>query len=241
MYLAFLACRPSCSDVSPHRWAPGPSAWLACVAGLTLPVCSLAAGGHHAVDDAAILDPGHCQVETWIERSGWHQLGHIGSSCHALGTELGINLERNAPSAETAVRSFGIQLKWARELQLDLSIGVTWSGIWQSGSPRFAGHTLLLPLSWSPREDLALHLNIGRDMPAQGAGLALYGAAAEWRSASHWEALAEWWRDGLGTKGRIGLRYVVDEHLSLDISRARSANAAQGLWWTLGVNWALAR
>jgi hypothetical protein len=29
---------------------------------------ALAAGGHHAVDDAALLAEGACQLETWFER-----------------------------------------------------------------------------------------------------------------------------------------------------------------------------
>ena len=28
-----------------------------------------AAGGHHSVDDATILDPGQCQLETWFEHA----------------------------------------------------------------------------------------------------------------------------------------------------------------------------
>lgn len=241
MHLAFLTCPPLRSDIAIPARRAGGITWLACLASLCFPANCLAAGGHHAVDDAGILEPGHGQVETWLERSGRHQLQHLGSGCHALGLELGISLERSVQHGEPAVRSMGLQLKWARELQPGLSIGGIWSGIWQSGSPRFTGHSVVLPLSWSVREDLTLHLNAGRDMPAQGAGHALHGLALEWHVTPGLEALAEWWRDGLGPKRRFALRYVVNEHLSLDLSRARSAQLDQGHWWALGVNWAFSR
>ena len=43
-----------------------PLALLACLLGLT--GHAYAAGGHHAVEDAALLEPGQCQVEFWHDR-----------------------------------------------------------------------------------------------------------------------------------------------------------------------------
>ena len=43
---------------------------------------ALAAGGHHAVDDAAILSRGECEGETWFSgEAGGRRLLHAGTNC----------------------------------------------------------------------------------------------------------------------------------------------------------------
>lgn len=48
-----------------------------------------AAGGHHAVDDAAILEPGQCYIETWLGREtrGARRLLHAGPACRVAGVD----------------------------------------------------------------------------------------------------------------------------------------------------------
>jgi len=219
-----------------HHSCPRLAALLAGLAVL-LPTGSQAAGGHHAVDDASTVDPGRCQMEVWMEHAPGRQLQHVGSACHALGMEIGLSLERSADRAVPTVRSTGLQLKWAREVEPGFSLGAVWAAGWQSGSPRFAGHTVLIPLSWSPREDLTLHVNAGRDFPSRGACVGHYGAALEWQPSGHWQALLEGWRDGLGPQRRIGLRYLFNDRLSVDVSRAQAMRSPGGRWSTLGLNW----
>ena len=69
--------------------------------GLALSLFSLAmqahaAGGHHAVDDAALLDVGKCKVEGWLEREtgGTRTLAHAGAGCRVGPVELGLNLDK---------------------------------------------------------------------------------------------------------------------------------------------------
>lgn len=209
--------------------------------GELLPFAGHAAGGHHAVDDASTLDPGQCQVEVWTEQAPGHQLQHVGPTCQAWGMEIGLNLERNANRAAPTQRSAGFQLKWAREVAPGFSLGAIWAAGWQSGSPRFTGHAVLVPLSWNPREDLALHLNLGLDLPSQAASVRHYGVALEWQPSEHWQGLLEAWRDGLGPQDRVGLRYLFSERLSVDLSRARAIRSTGASWWTLGLNWAFDR
>ncbi len=222
------------------RFRPRLAALLAGLVVL-LPIGGHAAGGHHAVDDASTLDPGQCQVEVWIEQAPGRQLQHLGPACQAWGVEIGLNLERSATSAEPTLISKGLQLKWARELAPGFSLGAVWAAGWQSGSPRFAGHSLLIPLTWTPRDEMALHLNVGRDFPAQAASVTHYGIAFEWQPDAHWQGLIEGWHDGRGAQGRGALRYLVNERVSVDISRARVLKAPGGSWWTLGLNWAFER
>lgn len=208
-------------------------AWLASLAGLLLPMGGWAAGGHHAVDDATLLEPGQCQLEAWAEAARGHRLQHLGPACHVLGLEAGLNLDRDAAGAHGA----GLQLKWARELRPGLGAGLIWATGWQAGATRFAGQMLLLPLSWTPHEDLALHLNLGREFRPHGADASRYGAALEWRVAARWQAMVEGWRDALGPQRRLGLRYAAGERVSIDLSRAQAPDACRGAWWTLGLNW----
>ena len=200
-----------------------------------------AAGGHHAVDDAAIVAPGQCQAELWVEQADGRRLEHVGPACRFGGVELGFNLDRGRLSGEPGLRSGGPQLKWAGELMPALSIGVVWSGTWQSARPHGAGQSLLIPLTWAPRDDVVIHLNLGRDLRRQAADLTRRGAALEWSPHPQWQGLAEWFDDGLRTHRRLGLRHLVSERLSLDLSRAAPVGQARDAWWTVGLNWAFAR
>lgn len=227
---------------------------LAILAGLLLPSYAHAAGGHHAVDDAAILDPGQCNVELWAERSTLdrRRLQHLGTACHLAGVELGLNLDRDrstAPasdgttSAAPALHARGLQAKWATALRPDLSIGLVGALSWQDQAPRVQ-QSLLVPLSWTPREDLALHLNLGRSFRAGAADRAARGIAVEWQPVPAWQGLAEWFDDGLRPLARLGLRRYVGEQVSLDLSYAKTTSArrapAEG-WWTLGLTWEFGR
>ncbi|MCH7344301.1 hypothetical protein LZ017_13030 [Pelomonas sp. CA6] len=216
-------------------------ALMATAAGVLLPWPSQAAGGHHGIDDAALLEPGQCQLETWIEQGRQRQLQHLGPACHWLGLEWGLNLDRYAPRGNPVVRSAGLQLKWAQALRPGLSWGIVWAANWQSGSPRFAGQSLLLPLSWTPREDLALHLNAGRDFNRGEPDRPRYGLALEWQPSARWQGLVEQWHDGQQTRRRVGLRHLIDASLSVDLSRAQALGATHDAWWSLGLNWVFAR
>ncbi|MDM4767115.1 hypothetical protein [Pelomonas sp. SE-A7] len=201
-----------------------------------------AAGGHHAVDDAAMLGPGQCQLEAWLER-GHHayRAQHLGPACHVQGLELGLNLDRLARAGDTALRSAGLQLKWARELQPGLGWGLVWGTTWQSASPRHAGQSLLLPVSWTPLEQLTIHLNVGRDFHARAPDHDRHGVALEWQPLPRWQGLLERWHDGVSLHHRFGLRHTVSEAWSIDLSRARTHAAAGAAWWSLGLNWSFDR
>lgn len=224
-------------------WPRGPiSIAVAGLAGLVIgfaPTHSRAAGGHHAVDDAAIAEPGQCQLEAWAERARGQGLQHAGGACRVSGIEFGLSLDRSSPPDGPAVHALGAQVKWAQELQPGLSIGAFWGATWQSGSPRFAGHVLLLPLTWTPAPSLSVHLNVGRDLPARQPGAAHHGAALEWQITPAWQALAETWKDGQGSHHRAGLRYVINEQWSVDLSRAQARSGGRPAWWTLGLNLSL--
>ena len=61
-----------------------------------------AAGGHHAVDDAEIVEPGRCELEGWHERSsGSGRLLHTEVACRVEPVELAGIAEPQRESGES--------------------------------------------------------------------------------------------------------------------------------------------
>src|SRR4051812_37244348 len=78
--------------------------------GLAAPTAH-AAGGHHAVDDAVILGPGECELETWVTRareprSAWH----LGPGCRVGPLELSATVDM---SREVTLGAVQVKGAWA--------------------------------------------------------------------------------------------------------------------------------
>lgn len=214
-----------------------PAALLAC----SLP--ARAAGGHHAVDDAAILDPGQCQVETWADREagGARTLLHAGPACRVGQVELSLNLDRTRLSGTTTTTAAGPQLKWATALDERFSLGLVLSTTWQDRRPHRAGSTLVVPLTWQAAETLQVHVNAGRDFRRHEADSGRAGAALEWAPWPAWSFVAERFRESGADYWRVGARRMLTPDLNVDLSRARGLDGAAPAWWTAGLTWAFDR
>jgi len=202
-----------------------------------------AAGGHHAVDDAAILDPGQCQIEAWAdrERGRVRTLMHLGPACRVGAVELGLNLDRVRVHAVGSVTIAGPQFKWAASLGNGLSAGLAVAANWQDRSPSYLGSTIVLPVTWQAGETVLVHVNAGRDLRAHASDDTRAGAAIEWTPHSSWSFVAERFREGRTNFWRAGARWVFDPALNLDLSHARSLDGKVPAWWTLGLSWVFDR
>jgi hypothetical protein len=212
-------------------------ALLASLFGLTAHAC--AAGGHHAVEDAALLEPDQCQVETWLERESGERrrrLAHAGPACRVGPVELGLDLNRERTKGTGNVAEMSPQLKWARQLSDAWAFGVVLSTTWQDTEPHRAGSSLVVPLTWQPAAAMLIHVNIGRDFRRGERDSNRAGAAVEWAASSRWSVVAERFREADADYWRAGARYALNPMVSLDLSRTRGLREA-GAWWTLGVNW----
>ncbi|WP_067278114.1 hypothetical protein [Mitsuaria sp. 7] len=214
---------------------------LALLTGLLLPFHAFAAGGHHAVDDAAIVDSGQCNLELWAERANLdrRQLQHAGLGCNLSGVEVGLNADRETARGASSLHMHGVQLKWATGLRPQLSIGLVTALGWQDQTPR-AQQSLLVPLTWTPREDLAIHLNLGRTLLRHADDRTQRGIAVEWQMTQDWQGLSEYFHDGRRPLTRLGLRRTLSDRLTLDLSFAKTtatARAPKEGWWTIGANW----
>lgn len=214
-------------------------------AALRLPVAALlaltaparAAGGHHSVDDATILEPGECQLETWADRTtdGARSSQHLGPGCRVGPVELSLNLDRVRTTHTAAVG--GPQLKWATPLNDTVSVGVVTALSWQDRSPRSASRSIVLLGTWQPAEAWLLHVNAGRDFrPGEPSGTHA-GAAVEWQAAPAWSFVGERFREGGSSAWRVGARWALNASVNVDLSRARSLTADGPTWWTLGLSW----
>ncbi len=222
-----------------------PCYWLSLAVGiLGLSLQARAAGGHHAVDDAAMLEPGQCQLETWVDRDshGARSLIHLGPACRIGPIELGLNLDGIDSTDMGATTVIGPQIKWAHPLTETLSAGVVLGANWQDRSPSFVASTLVFPLTWQSSDTVTLHINVGRDFRRGGEpDTNRAGAAVEWAPLPTWSFLAERWREGDADLWRAGARYAVSQSVSIDVSRAQGLHGSEPAAWTLGLNWAFAR
>jgi hypothetical protein len=205
-----------------------------------------AAGGHHSVDDAAILDPGQCQLETWSDRHAHASQGllHIGPACRVGPVELGLNLEREHGGEGRTVRA-GPQIKWAFAVNDSLSAGVLATAGWQGDAHatalRLSGSSIVVPVTWQIADSWRAHINLGRDFHRAQPSTSHSGASLEWSALPSISFVAERFREGGGNAWRAGMRWTPVETLSVDLSRARGLRADASAWWTLGFTWAFAR
>jgi len=201
-----------------------------------------AAGGHHAVDDATLLDPGRCELEGWATGfSGGGQLFHAGANCRAGPVELGVAGLRGRLEGEGR-SDYGIQVKWARQWHPRLSVGWSLTPAWQARpESRYLGLSAAALLTWSVRDDLALHLNLARDFAHGGPDQSRSGVAAEWTARAGWSLVAERYEEERTQFLRAGVRLAVTHALSVDLSHAQRLSGSLPSRWTLGTTWQFGR
>lgn len=196
-----------------------------------------AAGGHHAVDDAAILEPGICKLEAWRVVAPGERMLHAGGGCRVGPVELNVAVEYARDGGPSQSAS-GVQAKWATELAPGFSAGLSVSTGWQAHvRPRHVGGTVAALLTWAARDDLALHLNLGRDLVRGGADQNRGGVAAEWTARPGWSLVAERYLENRIHFARGGVRWEARDGWSVDLSRAWKLSGPGVSNWTLGTTW----
>ena len=126
------------------------------------------AGGHFAIDDAALLDPGSARSMRWIERESRadRRLVHAGPSCGLGPVEVGIGWDPLPRAGRRRADRDQRLVKWAVGVAEAVSVGAAVAGNWQATSPRYAGTTIVIPVSWRIADALQTHVNLGRDFRA---------------------------------------------------------------------------
>jgi len=186
-----------------------------------------AAGGHFDVDDATVVDPEHCQIETWWLRSpseSAHAL-HLGGACRAGPVEAGLNIDRSHIDGGTQT-AIGPQIKWVADpLFQRLSAGIVWALSIDTKGDHGPAHTVYLPLTLWSGESVQLHLNGGIDWTAGARSTRRWGAAAEWAANDKVSVILEHSLIAGVQTSRLGSRFNLTPSLSLDLSIAHRSSA----------------
>lgn len=199
----------------------------------------LAAGGHHAVDDALILEPHRCEAESWFQRSGApSRLLHGEAACRVgpVELELSSEYERQRGDDPGSQTTHGVKVKWATELGARVSAGLSVAPQWQARvRPRWQATAALALLTWQAGESVALHANAGRDFIRSDADQGRGGVSADWEFRQGWKVMAERYREGGGHFARAGVRWEPAKDWTADLSHAVRLRGAGQSSWTIAL------
>ncbi|MEP6873023.1 MAG: hypothetical protein ABI887_01540 [Burkholderiales bacterium] len=200
-------------------------------------VATHAAGGHFDVDDATVLEPGHCQYEAWVVRApaAGATVAHIGPGCRVGPVEVGVNVDRWSVAGNGRTL-LGPQLKWVVDPLVDrLSAGLAWSAFYDLTNHGRPTQTLYAPVTWWVAEKVWLHANIGADRDTVGARWRRQGLSGEWAANAKFTVIAERVKFVGDWTSRVGGRFNVSETLSVDLSAARFGPRGERVY-VIGVN-----
>jgi len=215
-----------------------PLHWAIVLAWLLMGSGARAMGGHFDVDDATVLAPGRCQIELWAVRGESARALHAGPACRVGPVELGLVLDRLSNDEERD-RVLGTQLKVATTWLPQLEVGFVVSAL-RDTTRDVTLLTAYAPATWLVSESVQLHANLGADRFSNQEATLRVGAAGEWAIDSRITLLAERLRVfGLITT-RLGVRFALGEHASVDFSGARISGSGHRLWG-LGWSWEFGR
>ncbi|MGJ4748669.1 hypothetical protein ACQV5M_20075, partial [Leptospira sp. SA-E8] len=218
---------------------------LAGAAALVFPLTFMsgaqAAGGHHAVDDAAVLEDGQCEADAWLADSDTTLL-HLGASCGTGPVELGLSVEHerslNPDSDYPSQTGLDFGVKWAHAFDREIGLGLSYDlGLnARPFPPEYAVSSLnglfTWTPSWSQRREYAFHVNVGRDFVDGGDSgddkdYSRWGLAAEWApgddmlpevmtNIGQWSFVGERYRRFEADYLRFGFRIGVGKNGSFD-------------------------
>jgi hypothetical protein len=197
-----------------------------------------AAGGHHSVDDANILDRGKCEQAGWFthDDAGGNLL-HAGLNCRVGPVQLGLAGE-HARASDSSATAWNVEAKWAHEVAAGFKVGLDVQPVWQTDQhPRFQATRLATLATWSPRPTLAVHLNLGRDFVRSGPDLARDGVGVDWTVQPAWMLTAERFLQDRTHFVRAGVRWEGGRSWKLDFSRAQRLAGPSPSNWTVGLTY----
>ncbi len=198
---------------------------------------ALALGGHFAVDDAALVDAGRCEVETWYTHfNGNNNEFTVLPTCNPTGQfDLGLGLSRvqEGGDTHTEVALEGKTL-WRTQDDHGFGMGLAAAAIWNDDSKRVDDVELYVPLSIPHSERLTSHYNLGWAWARDDRNAVIWGAALEYAVEGPLHLVAETWGDHRGsTRVQAGLRFAFDA-LLIDVAWQRRFSSHSDNAATLG-------
>ncbi|MGH8083253.1 MAG: hypothetical protein ACREP7_21935 [Lysobacter sp.] len=220
------------------------TAWILIAACSLVPVRAARAGASLYVDDAGIVAPGHCQLESWLRASAPGREFSAVPACHVAGTELGLGLSDYAEPAQARVAAFGAKRVLHEASSQRWALAASLGANWNASRGAFDGWNFNLPLSFAAdaAQRRRWHFNLGWSAPRHGRDALTAGIGLEQALDSRWSALAEVFADHRGDRiAQLGLRCEIDAARSLDVLIGQRDGDARSPWLTLGFNLLLPR
>jgi hypothetical protein len=195
------------------------------------------AGGHFAVDDATLADPGRCQIEAWYTR---HDRGSreytLVPACNPTGNlELGLGVTRLSPKSDLQLELSAKTL--VRELTLDtIGWGIAVVSQHNDDLSRLEAIQAYVPVSIPLVPGVLVHANLGWDYQRHDADSMTWGLGTDIGLTDNMHLIGEvWGHHRGGSAAQIGLRFVVKE-ANIDVSYGRNRGGDED-WFTVGTAW----
>lgn len=198
-----------------------------------------AAGGHHAVDDAEILEAGECQVESWVEfLRGGDELWQVGPACNLGGVEWTLSYERFRVDGGDSFNAVTPEAKIARDLGNGWAVGGAVGATYDGDASRWQTMELRLPVTWFAHDLVAVHATAAHFFERGDDNAWFWGLASDITLPADFELLVEAFREANEWFGRVGLRYFLPfEGLIVDLSYAASEEGGGDRITTVGLTW----
>jgi hypothetical protein len=199
-------------------------------------------------DDARIVDPGACQLETWARayRGGGAELWAL-PGCNPTG-KLELTLGGTSLRPEGAPRANALQWQAKtilRKLETDSwGVGLAVGGLWidrNEGGPRDHEPYFYVPVTASFGADrLFVHLNLGAQHsgPQTHVTRSLWGLGIEAAVTPRALLIAETFgQGGSRAQGQLGIRYwIVPNRLQIDATMGEQGGpSGLGRWFSIGL------
>lgn len=205
--------------------------------GLLLAASASAYASRHGVEEAEILSRGECELELAFARAERRENQYLSeASCRVGPVQLNGELEheRARGGSQTATAA---EVKWAREVAEGWSAGVLLRAQFAAHQhPHHDATALVGLLTYEPRPDLELHLNLGRDFLRGGGHLQRSGLGAEWKLRPAWSLLAERYAQDGTHFFRGTVRWAAGHNWALEFGRAQRLAGPDPSRWTIQVN-----
>jgi hypothetical protein len=190
----------------------------------------------HGVEPAPMLGRGDCESEFTLDRlQGGVGMAELELACRVGPVQLGGQAEyrRDRPDSAT---SWSAELKWSRTLG-DWHLGVFLQNEWEAHQrPRHTGTAVTGLASYGLREDLQLHLNLGREFAHRGEDSARAGIGVEWTIIPRWTVLGERFVRDETHFARASVRWAAGHNWTLELARAQRLAGPEPSRWILGIN-----
>jgi len=213
----------------------------AVAARVALVVCAAAAPALRAgqplvTDDADVVAPRACQLETWVHRTPDGHEYWAQPACNFTGNlELAIGGARTYPSDDPVSNIIHLEAKsvFFPRGEGQWSVGAVAAAERDTGAAHgrtaFQSFNVTGLASWYPRDELEIDLNLGVSYQHGRGSFAVAGAAVQYSPVESLQMLGEVFHDEPGrAKFQVGLRgIVVADRFEVYVSYGNRFDAAQ--------------